>query len=329
MKALVVGGAGYIGSHFVHYLCEKTDWCVGVMDNLSTGRSDNVDERSLFYHGDIRRCQDIALAFKRFKPDIVFCFAGLKAAGESMIDPVSYTETNIRGTMNLINLMVEFKIRYFVFSSSAAVYGMPHFLPITETHLTDPASYYGYTKLEIERTLEWYSKLGKIRYSALRYFNAAGYCISPTDMYTPHRENSPTNLLPIVMETALAERKCVDVFGNDYPTHDGTGVRDYIHIDDLASAHFRAADHIMFHNKDLVVNLGTERGYSVLEVIDAAEEITGRTIPRRIVERRPGDCAEVIASNKEAREVLDWAPRYSTLNILLTTMWNVYKKDLR
>ncbi len=327
MKALVVGGAGYIGSHFTRYLCDR-GWDVTVMDNLSTGREDNVDDRAAFLPGDILHLGRIMDVLYVAQPDVVFGFAGLKAAGESMKNPSAYATNNIAGMINLLDGMIKHNVRNFVFSSSAAVYGTPVQLPIDEMHPVMPLNFYGFTKLEIERVLNWYSQLGQIRYAALRYFNAAGFSVEPSEYFTPHRENTPTNLLPVVMETALGERFKVEVFGDDYDTHDGTGVRDYIHIDDLASAHLLAAEHLLNADEDLVVNLGTERNYSVMDVIRKASEVTGKVIVHDVVDRRPGDPAEVLASSKLSRDLLGWEPQYSDLDTLLRTMWNVYKRDL-
>lgn len=323
MKYLVVGGAGYIGSHFVRQACDDGHE-VCVLDNLSTGFRSSIDKRAIFWYGDINSEEDCTRCIVNFRPDVVFGFAGLKAAGDSMQIPHEYSHTNIGGMHNLLFAMHSNNVRKFVFSSSAAVYGTPTHLPIDERHPTNPDNYYGFTKLHIEQVLHWYSKLHKIQYASLRYFNAAGYDISPCETYTPHVERKPTNLLPVVMETAKGIRDCVYVYGNDYNTPDGTGIRDYIHVNDLASAHILAADHIIETQSDLVVNLGTEIGYSVLAVIKHARKITGVDFEHRIIDRRAGDPAKVVASNQLATSVLGWRPYYSDLDTILKSMWRMY-----
>lgn len=323
MKYLVIGGAGYIGSHFVRQACDAGHE-VCVMDNLSSGYKNSVDRRAIFWLGDINNEEDCTRCITFYKPEVVFCFAGLKAAGDSMEIPHEYSHTNIGGIHNVLYSMYVNHIKYFVFSSSAAVYGTPEYLPIDEMHPTNPSNYYGFTKLHIEHVLEWYSKLRKITYTSLRYFNAAGYDTSPCETFTPHIENKPTNLLPVVMETAKGARDCVYVFGEDYDTPDGTGIRDYIHVNDLASAHIMAAEHIIETGTDLIVNLGTEVGYSVLEVINHAREITGIPLCHKIIDRREGDPAKVIASCSRARSVLGWRPYYSDLDTILKSMWRQY-----
>jgi UDP-glucose 4-epimerase len=213
-------------------------------------------------------------------------------------------------------------IRNLVFSSSAAIYGNPEYLPIDENHPTNPTNFYGYTKCQMEKTMEWYSMLGKIRYAALRYFNAAGYMRDGSIM---EPENNPTNLLPVVMEVASERRGPVKIFGTDYDTVDGTGVRDYIHVEDLAQAHILAAQYLKDNRKDLIVNLGTEVGHSVMEVIHKADHATGVTIPYNVCPRRPGDPSTVIASSSKALETLGWRAEYSSLEEIISSMWNVYR----
>lgn len=323
MKYLVVGGAGYIGSHFVRQACDENHE-VCVMDNLTSGFRSSIDKRAIFWYGDINNEDNCTRCITNFRPDVVFCFAGLKAAGDSMQIPHEYSHTNIGGIHNLLFSMHINHVKYFVFSSSAAVYGTPQHLPVDELHPTKPSNYYGFTKLHIEQVLEWYSKLHKIRFASLRYFNAAGYDVTHCETFTPHIENKPTNLLPVVMETAKGIRDCVYIYGNDYGTPDGTGRRDYIHVNDLSTAHLKAADFIIETDTDLTVNLGTEMGYSVLEVIDRAQIITGVKFDYRVIERREGDPTEVIASCGRAKAVLGWTPFYSDLDTILRSMWRIY-----
>jgi UDP-glucose 4-epimerase len=215
-------------------------------------------------------------------------------------------------------------LRYCVFSSSAAVYGEPKYLPIDEAHPKNPENYYGFTKLEIERFLEWYGRLKGLTFAALRYFNAAGY--DPSGRIRG-LERNPANLLPVVMEVAIGMRKELQIFGNDYETPDGTGVRDYVHVSDLADAHVRAFDYLTTNNNSLVVNLGSENGISVKEMVDKARKITGKPIPAHIVPRRPGDSAKLIASSGLANKLLGWKAKYSDAETLLSSTWSVYKNS--
>jgi UDP-glucose 4-epimerase len=254
--------------------------------------------------------------------DALVHLAAFKAAGESMLQPEKYSLNNINGTIHILNAMAETGIKNIVFSSSAAVYGEPEYLPIDEKHPAKPENYYGFTKLEIERFLDWYEKLKGIRYTALRYFNAAGYDVNGV---IKGREQNPANLLPVVMEAACGIRPEVRIFGNDYDTPDGTCIRDYIHVSDLAVAHAAALDYIVKNNKSLTVNLGSETGSSVMEVVETARRITGKPIPAKTADRRPGDPAKITASAQRARELLGWKARYSDLETLIKTSWSVYK----
>lgn len=321
MKVLVTGGAGYIGSHVVLDLCESGHDVV-VLDDLSTGTKDAVDERAEFIQGSTLNKDDLEKAFSS-GPEATVHLAAFKAAGESMIQPQKYSLNNINGTVNLLSAMLDHNVSNFVFSSTAAVYGFPQYLPIDEEHPLKPINYYGFTKLEIERILKWYDELKGLKFVSLRYFNAAGY--DPQGRLTALEKN-PANLLPIVMETAAGMRKSMQVFGNDYNTKDGTGIRDYIHVSDLASAHVKALDYLRNDNsKSITVNLATGYSHSVLEVIHHAENITGRKVTYDIVSRRPGDPAELYASTKQAFDLLNWKPEYSDLDTILSTTWEVYK----
>ncbi|APF20689.1 UDP-glucose 4-epimerase [Caldithrix abyssi DSM 13497] len=318
-RILVTGGAGYIGSHLVHDLIEAGHQVV-VLDNLSLGRKENLPPQAQLIVGDIHNESDLERAFSQ-PVEVVFHFAAWKAAGESMTNPTKYAQNNICGSLQLIDACVKHQVRYFVFSSSAAVYGDPQYLPVDEKHPTQPVNYYGYTKLAIEENLRWYSQLKGLYYAALRYFNATGYDIKGR---VKGREKNPANLSPVVMETLAGERPIMQVFGNDYPTPDGTGVRDYIHVNDLASAHILAMEYLLQNNKNLTVNLGTGRGHSVLEVIRAAEEVTGKKVNYQIVDRRPGDPPELVASCDLAYELLGWKAQYSDLKTIFKSMMPVY-----
>jgi len=321
MKIFVTGGAGYIGSHVVFELCDAGHE-VTIYDDMSLGREENIDKRAIFILGSTLDKQQLAKALSSAKFDAVIHLAAWKAAGESMVKPEKYAENNIFGSMNLLNAVADAGIKNFVFSSTAAVYGFPNYLPIDEKHPINPANYYGYTKVFVEENLKWYSQLKGLNYVALRYFNAAGYDINGR---IKGKEKNPNNLLPIVMETASGLREKVQIYGDDYDTIDGTGVRDYIHVNDLAAAHVLALKYLFDKKKNLIVNLSTESGYSVLEAINKAKEITGREIPYQIIGRRDGDPDTVVASCKKANKLLNWNAKYSDLETILSTMWNIYK----
>ncbi|MBC6712897.1 UDP-glucose 4-epimerase GalE [Treponema sp. Marseille-Q3903] len=320
MKVLVIGGAGYIGSHVVKELM-KAGHKITVFDNFSSGLRCNLFEGNDFIYGNILIVEDIESAFaKGF--DAFVHLAAFKAAGESMIVPEKYSVNNITGTLNIMNAAVKYNCKKMIFSSSAAVFGEPEYLPIDEAHPKNPENYYGFTKLEIERFMEWYDKLKGMRFAALRYFNAAGY---DPEGEIRGLEQNPANLLPRVMEVAAGMKPGMKVFGTDYDTRDGTCIRDYVHVTDLARAHVMALDYITKNDKSLAVNLGTENGTTVKEIIDAARRITGKEIPAEDVERRPGDPACLYATSKHARELLGWEPKYSDVDTLVKTTWEVYR----
>lgn len=321
MKVLVIGGAGYIGSHVCREFLDQGHQ-VTVFDNLSSGLEENIFPEEAFIKGDILDSVALEQAMSRGF-DALIHLAAFKAAGESMLKPEKYSVNNITGTINILNGACTTGIKYVVFSSSAATYGEPEYLPIDEDHPTEPENYYGFTKLEIERFLKWYDTLKGIKFAALRYFNAAGYDVKGR---ITGLERNPANLLPVVMEAAAGMRSEVQVFGSDYDTIDGTGVRDYIHVNDLAVGHVAALDYLVKHNQSLTVNLGSESGLSVLQIIDAARKITGRPIPATIVGRRPGDPAKLTASAKRAKELLGWTAQYSDVETLVRTSWEVYRK---
>lgn len=320
MKVLVVGGAGYIGSHVVKELM-KAGHTVTVFDNLSSGLLQNLFPENDFIAGDILHPETLEKAFERGF-DAFIHLAAFKAAGESMLVPEKYSVNNITGTLNLLNVAIKYNCKHMVFSSSAAVFGEPQYLPIDEDHPKNPENYYGFTKLEIERFMEWYDKLKGLKFAALRYFNAAGY---DTEGFPCGLEQNPANLLPIIMEVACGKREKLQVFGDDYDTRDGTCIRDYVHVTDLAIAHVKALEYIASNNESLKVNLGSENGVTVKEMLEAARKITGKAIPADIAPRRAGDPACLFATSAYAREKLNWVPKYSDVETLIESTWNVYK----
>ena len=239
-----------------------------------------------------------------------------------MLVPEKYSVNNISGTINIINCTSKAGIKNIVFSSSAAVYGEPEYLPVDENHPLNPENYYGYTKLQIEGLLAWYDKLKGIRSASLRYFNAAGY--DPKGRISG-LERNPANLLPVIMETAVGIRKKIDIFGNDYPTPDGTCIRDYVHVTDLADAHFLCMKYLMKENKSLTLNLGSDSGISVLEMIEKARKITGKPIPSEIAPRRAGDPVKLVAKSEKAIKMVGWQAKNSNADILISSSWEVYK----
>ena len=323
MNVLVIGGAGYIGSHVVKEL-NKQGHKVTVFDNLSSGLRQNLFKQNGFIHGDILIKEQLDKAFAQGF-DAFIHLAAFKAAGESMVSPEKYSVNNITGTLNILNSAVEHGCKRMVFSSSAAVFGEPQYLPIDEAHPKNPENYYGFTKLKIEEFMAWYEKLRGLRFAALRYFNAAGYDVDG-EIYG--LEQNPANLLPIIMEVACGMREKMKIFGNDYDTRDGTCIRDYIHVSDLAVAHVKALEYIAKNQKSLTVNLGSEKGTTVTEMVEAARRITGKPIPADYVERRPGDPASLVASAKYAAQVLGWKAQHSDVDTLLETTYKAYQKWL-
>ena len=318
MNILVTGGAGYIGSHVVMHLCEAGH-DVMVIDDLSLGDKKAVDSKATFIQGSILNKEDLNRCLNDI--ETVIHLAAFKSAGESMKNPQKYSENNILGTLTLLQWMIEHKINNIIFSSTAAVYGYPEYLPLDEKHPLNPINFYGFTKLTIENMLGWYHKLLGMNYVILRYFNAAGY--DKSERITS-REKNPANLIPSIMEVASGDRDKIDVFGDNYDTPDGTGIRDYIHVSDLAKAHVMSLGLIQAKQSE-TINLGSEEQYSVMDVIRLTEKITGKTIPHKIVDRREGDPATIYASSEYARKVLNWSASLSSLENIIETTWRIYK----
>ncbi|MFP4266507.1 MAG: UDP-glucose 4-epimerase GalE [Spirochaetaceae bacterium] len=322
MKVVLCGGAGYIGSHVAHAFLER-GYEVGVYDNLSTGLAENIPPGASFYKGDIADGERLEAVLSEGWDGVVH-LAAFKAAGESMLEPEKYALNNICGSLTLIDAAVKTRVRGFVLSSSAAVYGEPKYLPVDESHPTNPENYYGFTKLEIERNLQWFDTLRGLRSASLRYFNAAGY---DPENRVGGLEKNPANLIPVVMETAAGLREKVSIFGSNYPTPDGTGVRDYVHVNDLAEAHVTSLEYIIRNDTSLTVNLGSESGLSVLQILESARRISGREIPAEFQDRREGDPAKLVASSAKAQKLLGWKSRYSDLDTIIKTTWEAYRNQ--
>ena len=284
MKVLVIGGAGYIGSHVVKEMMKKGHE-VTVFDNLSSGLRENLFKENEFIYGNILISEDLDKAFSKGFDAFVH-LAAFKAAGESMVNPEKYSVNNITGTLNIMNQAVKHGCLKMIFSSSAAVFGEPEYLPIDEEHPKNPVNYYGFTKLKIEEFMEWYDKIKGLKFAALRYFNAAGY---DPEGVVHGLEQKPENLLPRIMECAAGMRKELKIFGTDYATRDGTCIRDYVHVTDLADAHVKALDYISKKGESIKLNLGTEKGTTVKELIDASRRITKQELHTLDKERRAGD----------------------------------------
>ena len=300
---LVAGGAGYIGSHMVALLVEK-GYDVVVVDNLCTGHWQAVKGAKLRV-GDLRDGNFLDQVFSEFPIDGVINFAAYSLVGESVTNPLKYYGNNVAGSQSMLTAMKNHGVKKIVFSSTAATYGEPEKQPIEETDRTEPTNPYGATKLAIEGMLKWCDKAYGIKYAALRYFNAAG---ANTEVGIGEDHNPESHLIPIVLQAALGKRDHVGIFGDDYPTPDGTCVRDYIHVRDLASAHLLALEYLDKGGESGSFNLGNGTGYSVKEIIDTARKVTGKAIPATVEPRRAGDPSVLIASNKKAQEVLGWKP---------------------
>ena len=320
MKILVIGGAGYIGSHVCHAFADRGD-TVAIFDNFSSGSRVNYPLNAEVFEGDILDISFLRETLKRGWDGVVH-LAAFKAAGESMINPGKYAVNNISGTINILNAMVEMGSPPLVFSSSAAIFGEPVRLPIDEQHQKAPENFYGYTKLEIENMLDWYDRLKGLRSAALRYFNAAGY---DTGGRITEPEKDPQNLLPILMEAAAGIRDGVTIHGDDYDTADGTCIRDYVHVSDLAEAHVLAMDYLIREDTSIKVNLGSESGISVAQMVQEAIRISGIQFPNSVGPRRPGDPANLVATSTLAKRLLGWEATNSNAETLITSTWDIYK----
>ncbi len=322
MTILVTGGAGYIGSHTVAELVDK-GYEVVVIDNLEKGHRQAI-LGGRFYQGDLRDRDFLDHVFSNHDIQAIIHFAAYSLVGESMEDPARYYNNNVVLGLNLLNKMMEYNIKYIVFSSTAAVYGQPKAIPITEEDAVEPTNPYGETKLAVERALKWYEGAYGIKYISLRYFNAAGAHIGGR---IGEDHNPESHLIPIVLEAALGKRDRVYIFGDDYDTDDGTCVRDYIHVTDLADAHIKALDYLTKGGSSDVFNLGNGKGFSVKEIINIARKVTGVDIQWETAPRRAGDPAVLVASSQKARQCLGWQPRHGDISTIIETAWNWHKAN--
>ena len=322
MSILVCGGAGYIGSHTVHQLVEKGEDVV-IVDNLQTGHMGAVNPKAKFYKGDIREAEVLDRIFTENKIDAVVHFAANSLVGESMTNPLKYFNNNVYGMQVLLEAMVRHGIDKIVFSSTAATYGEPERIPIMEDDRTEPTNPYGQSKLIMEEMMKWVSLANGLRYVSLRYFNAAG-AIEDGSIGEDH--SPETHLIPLILQVPLGKRDHITVFGEDYPTPDGTCLRDYIHVLDLADAHVLAIDYLRRGGESNIFNLGNGQGFSVKEMIEAAREATGLDIKVEIGERRAGDPAQLIASSEKARKVLGWQPKFTDVKAVIGTAWKWHQQ---
>ena len=318
---LVTGGAGYIGSHFVKFL-RKQNQKVVVFDNFSRGHVEAVPKDVELDNVDILNYDALISAMSRYDIDAIVHFAAFAYVGESVENPLMYYENNVVGSFNLIQAAVERRVAKFIFSSTCSLYGNPDKVPISEDESVKPINPYAETKLTIEKMLRDVDAAHFLKYVALRYFNAAG--ADPEGEIGESHDPEP-HLIPIIMQTALGKREKLFVFGNDYPTKDGAAIRDYIHVNDLADAHWRALKYLD-DNKSDIFNLGTGAGYSVLEMIEAAEKVTGKKINYEITGRRAGDPAILVADNTKAKKVLGWQPQFG-LEDIMRTAWNWHRNQ--
>ena len=317
MAILVCGGAGYIGSHAVHALVEKGEQVV-IVDNLQTGHRGALNPAAKFYEGDIRDAAVLDKIFTENKIEAVIHFAANSLVGESMEKPLLYFNNNVYGMQVLLEAMVRHGVDKIVFSSTAATYGEPKRVPIHEDDETCPTNTYGETKLTMEKMMKWVSRANGVRYVSLRYFNAAG-ALPDGSIGEDHK--TETHLIPLILQVPTGRRDHITVFGDDYPTPDGTCLRDYIHVVDLADAHVLALEYLRKGGASDIFNLGNGQGFSVKEMIAAAEKATGRSIKVEIGARRAGDPAQLIASSEKARSVLGWKPQFTDVEQVIGTAW--------
>jgi UDP-glucose 4-epimerase len=318
---LIVGGAGYIGSHLNKEINKKGIKTV-IFDNLSYGHRDFV-KWGTFERGDLGNIDDIRAVFKKYPIEAVMHFAAFTYVGESVEDPQKYYTNNVKNTLNLLQVMLEENVKYFVFSSTCATYGNPVEIPITENHPQNPINPYGKGKLMVETVLKDYSDAYGLKYASLRYFNAAG---ADPEGEVGELHNPETHLIPLILDVAAGIREDIKIFGTDYDTPDGTCIRDYIHVTDLSEAHILALEYLQNDGESDFFNLGNGNGFSVKEVIETAEKVTGKDIKAVGAERRAGDPPILVGSSDKAKEKLNWKPKYDELSTIIETAWNWHKK---
>lgn len=318
---LIVGGAGYIGAH-VNKELSLQGYETIVFDNLSFGHA-NFVKWGILEQGDLNNIDDIRRVFEKYPVDAVMHFAAFTYVGESVDDPQKYYLNNLGNTLNLLKVMLEEGVNYFVFSSTCATYGTPEEIPITEKHPQKPINPYGKGKFMVEQILEDYSRAYSLEYVSLRYFNAAGADPEAEigELHVPE-----THLIPLILDAAADKRELIQIFGTDYPTVDGTCIRDYIHVQDLADAHIKALQYLQQGGSSEVFNLGNGQGFSVREVIESARKVTGKDIMVEEVDRRPGDPPVLVGSSDKAREILNWQPKYNDLSNIIETAWRWHQK---
>ena len=317
MRLLVLGGAGYIGSHTALELIKKGHEVI-VVDNLVTGYEKAVPDKAVFYQGDIRNLEFLDNLFKTEKIDAVIHFAAYSLVGESVTNPLKYYDNNLYGTKVLLEAMIKNNVNKIVFSSTAATYGEPENIPILESDRTCPTNPYGETKLAMEKMFHWASKAHGLNYVSLRYFNACG---ADATGQIGEAHNPESHLIPLVLQVPNGKRESVSIYGTDYDTPDGTCIRDYIHVTDLAQAHILAVEYLARGGESDIFNLGNGVGYSVREVIETARSVTGHPIPAIEVTRRAGDPARLVASGEKAKKVLGWEPEIKQLDDIIASAW--------
>ncbi|EOT47028.1 MULTISPECIES: UDP-glucose 4-epimerase GalE [Enterococcus] len=318
MAILVLGGAGYIGSHAVDQLITDGQEVV-VVDNLLTGHKDAIHKNATFYEGDIRDKAFLTKVFDQEEITGVIHFAASSLVGESVENPLKYFNNNVYGMQILLEVMQEHDVKHIVFSSTAATYGEPEVSPITETTPTNPKNPYGESKLMMEKMMKWCDEAYGMKFVALRYFNVAG---AKKDASIGEDHTPETHLVPIILQVALGQREHLQIFGDDYNTPDGTCIRDYVYVEDLIAAHLLALEYLQKGNESNQFNLGSNNGYSVKEMLDAAREVTGKDIPAIVAPRRAGDPSSLVASAAKAKEVLGWEPKTTEIKEIIRTAWN-------
>lgn len=323
MSVLVLGGAGYIGSHAVYQLIEQGEKVV-VVDNLETGHRNAVHPEAIFYQGDIRNADFLNEVFDKEAISEVVHFAANSLVGESMENPLKYFDNNVYGTQVLLKAMIDHDVKKIVFSSTAATYGEPEAVPITETMPTNPGNAYGETKLTMEKMMKWTALAHGLKFVSLRYFNVAG-ARETGEIGEDHRPES--HLVPLILQTALGQRAEITVFGDDYNTPDGTCIRDYVHVEDLIRAHLLALDYLNQGGESDIFNLGSSQGFSVNEMISTARAVTGKEIPVKVGPRRAGDPSVLIASSDKARKVLGWNPAFTSVTKIMEDAWNWHSSN--